>query len=340
MGAIATQIPNELHFHLVEKSSSIDALINRLYSSPSDLLKQHFKTFNQHLKNNQVRAGQIAFITPPDSQQCTQYDAEMSELAAYMDTQAAQMNEQEAEIISKRYELLGNIAQYGGVGYGAGLTYFAQYKKGIETVLSEIEQLYLNTYKQQKILNTAAFFSKRKILFMRLDNLLKSMAGNRLVGIAPGNIKQSLGLSSKSVVHQLNQAGGSAKSIPGFKANYNKVTTLGKTLKWGGYAGIGLNIGQGGLNIHEACTIGNEHGCGKTVAREVPGVAGSIGGGVLGGTIGYGLCNAVFGLPSGGTSLVWCAVVGGGSLGYGLSQGAGWLGRTSGQIAYETIYRD
>ena len=280
------------------------------------------------------------FITPPDSQQCTQYDTEMGELAAFMDSKLAHMSEQEAAIISKHYELLNNIAKYGGVGYGAGLTYFVQYKKGIETVLIEIEQLYLSTYKQQKALNTTTFFSKRKLLFTRLDNLLKPMAGSRLMGIAPGNIKQSLGLSSKSVVHQLNQAGGPAKSIPGFKANYSKITKLGTTLKWGGYAGIALNIGQGGLNIHEACTIGNEYGCGKTVAREVPGVAGSIVGGSLGASIGYGLCTVVFGLPSGGTSLVWCAVVVGGGVGYGLSQNIGSKGRLLGETVYETLYRD
>ena len=62
---------------------------------------------------------------------------------------------------------------------------------------------------------------------------------------------------------------------------------------------------------------------------------GSIAVGMAGGfALSYGLCNFVFGLPSGGTSLLWCTIVAGGAGG----AGGGWLGAKGGKSLGNVIY--
>jgi len=79
--------------------------------------------------------------------------------------------------------------------------------------------------------------------------------------------------------------------------------------------GIALNVGQSGIKIHEACTVGADLSCGKTTAGESGRLVGSILGGAGGSTLGVGagytVCNLLLGLPTGGTSLLWCGIVAG-----------------------------
>ena len=102
--------------------------------------------------------------------------------------------------------------------------------------------------------------------------------------------------------------------------------------------GIALDVGQSGLKIHEACTVGAEQSCGKTTAGEGGRLVGSLGGGVLGGIAGYGACNLVFGVPSAGTSLLWCGIVMGVAGSY---TGGKILGRElkdHSEVLYDTMY--
>ena len=56
-------------------------------------------------------------------------------------------------------------------------------------------------------------------------------------------------------------------------------------------------------------------------------------GGLAGGATGYGACSLALGVPTGGTSLLWCAIVGG--IG---SFGGGYAGSMGGPILGELIY--
>ncbi|MCW8934912.1 MAG: hypothetical protein OQK98_09320 [Gammaproteobacteria bacterium] len=44
----------------------------------------------------------------------------------------------------------------------------------------------------------------------------------------------------------------------GFSKNYDNAARLSKTLKRAGYVDIALDVGQSGVKIHEACTIGTD----------------------------------------------------------------------------------
>ncbi|MCF6338811.1 MAG: hypothetical protein L3J84_12820 [Gammaproteobacteria bacterium] len=107
--------------------------------------------------------------------------------------------------------------------------------------------------------------------------------------------------------------------------------------------GIALDVGQSGIKIHEACTIGAELSCGKTTAGEGGRIIGSVGGGAFGGAMGsalaYGACSLFFAIPSGGTSLFWCGIVGGLAGGYTGGKIGGAELKEKGEILYEIIYQ-
>ena len=173
---------------------------------------------------------------------------------------------------------------------------------------------------------------------MRLNAALDRMIGEKAMGldIDGARLRRSLGLSSKSIVTQWKKQPGAINGIPGFEKNYAKVGDYAKWLKAGGYVGIALDVGQSGLTIHEACTIGREQECARTKYRESGRVVGSVGGGALGGYLAaYGLCNMVLGLETAGTSLLWCAIVAGGTGGYFGSQAGGKVFGDAGEAVYE-----
>ena len=69
---------------------------------------------------------------------------------------------------------------------------------------------------------------------------------------------------------------------------------------------------------------------------------GKAGGAVLGGAGlgylgGYAVCSVVFGLPSGGTSLLWCGIVAGGAGGVIGGSGGGYAGGVAGELIYEVV---
>ncbi|MCF6255752.1 MAG: hypothetical protein L3K25_05540 [Gammaproteobacteria bacterium] len=342
MTASASAIPDEIYYHFAEKSQTVDTLINSLYTSPSALAVEHFKAINSHLKNGQVEAGQLIIVTPPNSQQCSRFEADLMDAAALVDQKLAELTEADRKIMADNYQLLSNIASAGSNGYGATLVYFGHHVSRIKHILQQIENVYVQTYNATGKLGSTDFFQFRKQLFMRLDSTLNSFIGSARMGytLDQARIKNSLGLNTKSILHQWKQQPGKVTSVPGFAKNYDEVAKLSGVLKGAGYVGIGLNVGQSGIKIHEACTIGADLSCGKTAAGEGGRLVGSIGGGAGSGAVaGYATCSLLLSLPSGGTSLLWCGIVAGIAGGYAGGEFFGDLGKHGGEALYEKIYQ-
>ncbi|KEQ19254.1 hypothetical protein GZ78_04510 [Endozoicomonas numazuensis] len=99
---------------------------------------------------------------------------------------------------------------------------------------------------------------------------------------------------------------------------------------------MALDVAGGAANIQKACTLKPDSDeCSKATIVEPAKVAGSISGGAAGGFVAaWGVCNLVFGLPSGGTSLLWCSVVAGAAGGYGGSKLFGSVGESAGNEIY------
>ena len=339
MASNASSIPSEMFYHFVKKNQSTDELIRTLYTSPSAETIAHFKAINSHLKNGQVKLGQMVVISPPNSQQCTRFEADLAEAAQLVDLKLATLSSQEKQILTERYQLLNNIASYGGAGYGASLTYFGHHMKSIEATLKLISELYVKTYNSKGDLYSRKFFEQRKTLFARLNMTLNTSVSHAGMGYSPDvtKMKNNLGLSSKSILYQWKTQTSPVVSVPGFEKNLNNVARLSNTLQRAGHIGIALDVGRSGLKIHEACTVGTDKECAKTSFKEGGRLVGSVGGGWGGGfAAAYGTCNLVFGLESFGTSLLWCSIVAGAIGGMVGGRYLGGGGEAIGEEIYNT----
>ena len=283
MTSTASAIPGEIFYHFAKKNQTIDELIRTLYIHPSVDTINHFKAINSHLVNGQVKLGQMVVITQPNSQQCTQFETDLAEAARLVDQKLAKLDAQEKEILAERYQLLNNVANYGGAGYGATLTYFSHHMKNIEGILKQISELYVKTYNKQGDLYSRKFFEQRKTLFARLDMTLKTAVGHAGMGYSKDytKMKNNLGLSTKSIMHQWKAQTGPVISVPGFEKNLDKAAYLTKGLRRAGHVGIALDVGRSGLKIHEACTVGTDKECAKTSFKEGGRLTGSVAGRIV-----------------------------------------------------------
>ncbi|NOX43615.1 MAG: hypothetical protein GXP19_07775 [Gammaproteobacteria bacterium] len=183
----------------------------------------------------------------------------------------------------------------------------------------------------------------RKNLFQKLDTVLKSMVGRARLGmdIDRGNLKRSLGLSTKSIVHHLKDHPVPIDQLPGFEKNHAKVRQYSKALKGLGYVALALDGVQSVAKVQQACTAGTEQECTKSKFSETGRFAGSVVGGGLGGYLAaYGACTVILALPSVGTSMLWCGIVVGG---IGGLVGADLLSdelKKRGELLYENGYRN
>lgn len=337
-----TSAPGKVFFHFVNKDQSVDELIRSLYSQPSKATIDHFKVINGHLKGNYARTGQMVVITPADSQQCSFWEAELAEAAVKVDEKLAMLSKEEARIMAENYQLLSNITSAGNAGLGATLVYFKSHVKNIEGILRQISDLYVKTYNGTGALNSQHFFNQRKMLFAKLDSTLNTFIGHARMGFTfdQNRIKNSLGLNTKSIVHQWKRQSTPVSTVPGFSRNFANVANLSRTLKGAGYAGIALDIGHSAIKIHEACTVGTEKECRKTSFSEGGRLSGSLVIGAGGGFLAtYGICNLMFGIETAGTSLLWCGIVVGAAGGYFGGKYGGDYMQSNAETLYETIYQ-
>ena len=336
-------IPDQAFFHVVTRAQPVDSLIASLYQNPDQTTKGHFLSVNQHLQAS-VLPGQVVVVTPPGQTVCTAFEYDLAEVVADIERMQVQLSPKEADFVAKNYEMINNLMAHSGTAIGVSTTFFQQHKKRLENLLKQLERLYVSTYNSGRKLNKQRFYQQRQAIFNQMNAVLRRMLGQKFSGtnLQVGNLKNSLGLSTKSILHQWNQVPGKVQTIPDFADNYARVGKYGKLLSRIGYGGVLLDIGQSGVLIHQACTTGREEEC--TRSKYVQGgrlggsLIGSYVGGALGGYMGYSTCNVIFFLPSGGTSLFWCGIVGAAAGGF---TGGSLLGRGAqegGSILYEAIY--
>ncbi|WP_407192053.1 hypothetical protein [Citrobacter freundii] len=155
-------------------------------------------------------------------------------------------------------------------------------------------------------------------------------------------IKDALGLSTKSIMHKWDQTG--VKDIEGYASYIEKSAKLVKIMKTTGYVGIGLDFASYTTNVYDACAKGRENECRKAAIIEYSKFGGkqtaSAFGGTAGGIIGRSTCMWVMGLLTsevGGTGIGLCLVVG---IGSGIAGGkiAEKLGENAGESLGKVIY--
>lgn len=333
-----TKIPDEALFFVADGYYSTNQLLRILYTNPSEQTRNHFLSVNSHLSAGRVNPGQMVIITPPNAHSCQQWEVIMQEAAMQVDAELAQLTEQERKSLARNYALLSNVTTYTSPMYGWANNYFKQRVKQVEQILQQIDRLYISTYQKNGHLHSNQFFSQRKALFLQLNQAINGMMGRELFGqsVPANRLKNQLGMSTSSILHQWKMQG-TVDGIKGFSSNYQKLTRAAKVFSRLGYVSIGLDIVGGVTNIQRACNLKPEsEACKRTTFSESGKVAGSIGGGLLGGTgAAYITCNLLFGAETLGSSLLWCSVVAGAVGGYAGSKAIGTVGEYAGEEVYK-----
>lgn len=333
--------PDSALYYLAESNQTLDQVVWKIYQHPNDRTIKHFKHVNSHIKNNRVLAGEMLIITPYNASTCQPWEHVLAERANAHNQQIALLNIQERKLLAEYYNLIQLAASNTGAMYGWTTNYFMQRKRHVEKHLKKVQALYTHTLQQYGELHKSpSFFSRRQQLFLQLDNGLRGMLRKQLFGSQSQylKVKTQLGLNTKAITGQW-KAGG-ADNIKAFTQQTQRMIKVTKQIKTVGYAAIALDIGQGVATIHQACTVqpgqfsvDNAH-CEQTSFEQTGRVAGSIWLGSTGGALAYGACNLVFGVPSAGTSLLWCGIVAGGIGGYVGSQAGGHFGTQAGSFLY------
>lgn len=323
---------NDKAIHIVEKSMAIDELIMIMYNSPDQIVYDHFKMVNSHLKNNMVQVGQIVLLSPANSKECTVEEAEFLNIAESVDRTLLKLDSSERQVLAKQYDLLSNVAIYNGLLLGVSHTAWNAHTSQVKSILKDLERAYVNSFNSTGNLNNQSFFTRRKVYFQRLDNALSRFGQPAMGGrLLSGDIRSNLGLSSKSIVHQWSKQPGNVTNIPNFATNYETVAKMSRNLKRVGYVGIALTGVDAVVNIQKACTVSDATTCSKAKYTQIGKATGSIGGGYFGGALAYAGCNILFGVESFGTSLFWCTIVAGSASGYVGGNVLGSLGESAGE---------
>ncbi|MCA2134078.1 hypothetical protein ACXZAQ_15045 [Citrobacter portucalensis] len=219
------------------------------------------------------------------------------------------------------------------------------YYEEINKILNEIQELYKKTYNQNSgRISGEEFFGQRERLFKKLDGILNKFSKEQLNLKQYEQIKDALGLSTKSIMHKWDQTG--VKDIEGYASYIEKSAKLLKVMRTTGYVGIGLDFASYTTNVYEACAKGRENECRKATIIEYSKFGGkqtvSAFGGTAGGVIGRSACMWVMGLLTsevGGTGAGLCLVVG---IGSGIAGGkiAEKLGENAGESLGKVIYNE
>ncbi|HCD7968413.1 TPA: hypothetical protein ND641_002113 [Citrobacter amalonaticus] len=213
-----------------------------------------------------------------------------------------------SDALGQSGDILGYIKDAGG-----------GYYEEINKILNEIQELYKKTYSQNSgRISGEEFFGQRERLFKKLDGILNKFSKEQLNLKQYEQIKQALGLSTKSIMHKWDQTG--VKDIEGYASYIEKSAKLMKIMRTTGFIGIGLDFASYTTTVYDACAKGRESECRKAAITEYSKFGGkqtaSVAGGTVGGIMGRAACTWVLGLitsESGGIGAGLCLVTGIGS---------------------------
>lgn len=149
--------------------------------------------------------------------------------------------------------------------------------------------------------------------------------------------KRALKISTKSQILHWKRHG-TADGVRGFKGHFNNIAAVSRFFKRGGYVTIAIDGVLTTDTIVEACQTENQRHCHRTMAVEGASYGGRVAGGLGGGAAAYGACNVAFGIPSVGTSLLWCGLVAGAAGGAIGGYVGDWALRSSAASIFEATY--
>ncbi|MDY7532131.1 PAAR domain-containing protein [Pseudomonas sp. Bout1] len=298
-------------FYVAPQIMSRQALEALLFPERDLTVLSKFWALNPDL--NDVKAGSMIVLSDPKNTSCTYQEAQLMAAAQQVKASLDGLTPEEADF---RFRYGAEIASY--IGSTSAATWLGVSAVVMETHLSNLrdtlqgmERLHQESYRQHGHLKSPQFFADRKRLMAQLNtHLLNStrLRGQTSLGDHP-KLKTALGISSRSLVHHWDKAGGPGQ-IPG-------------------YIAIGISGVSSLLAIQEVCSGDSGAACEKIKFTEggkfgLSTLGGAAGGGI-GKLAGMPICLAL-GFSTGIGGIVCVATL--------VGTGA-WVGTTLGEVGGE-----
>ena len=282
--------------------------------------RDHFDVLNQHLSHGLVRPGELVIVPEAPGAHCTIEEAWLMRHAEEISRRLNQDMPLDGTG-NKNYDLAQSILGYGSIGIGSATSAWSRHLKEVAHTLEDIEQLHRRL--KDGGLDRETFIRQRQQMFGVLDSQLQGAArfGSGLRGNQP--LKGTLGISTKSYLHQ--------GEIAGYAQRVRAITQMSQRLKQGTYLGMALDVGVAGLEIKEACVAGREAQCRRAkyveTGRLVGGVFGAAVVGKRAANIARSACRVALGVSLKGNGELACGVIGGA---VGGAAGGSFLGELGG----------
>ncbi|MDU9392164.1 PAAR domain-containing protein [Pseudomonas sp. zfem002] len=335
--------PAEPGFYIVPKSISRQQLVAELFGdAPSPEVMRKFNGLNGSLGDGIVKAGQMVVLADPRNYMCIREEAHLMAAAEEVSVALADLEPDDADFMVKyRGEIaavLGETSTWAGVTAAV----LEKHMKDITNILIEYQELHQDTYRTHGHFKSREFLEKRRQILAKLDTVLfKStrIRGFTSLGDHP-KLRKSLNVSTKSLVHHWNKAGGPGQ-IPGYSKYVKSMEKATAYMKTGGYIAIGIGGVSSALLIKEACKTGTNEECTRIALTEGNKFTFSALGGLAAGHAASSLklCLGRGQKPSiAGYAVCTVTVVGGSSwLG---AYGGGHLGNVIGESIHDHFLRD
>jgi uncharacterized Zn-binding protein involved in type VI secretion len=327
--------PQEPGFYVVPKSMSRQALVATLFPQPDPAVMHKFNALN--LGVGEVKAGSMIVLSDPNNSSCTYQEALLMEAAAKANDALKPLSADEADFMMQHHDEIEAFLAHGSTAIGVGETIFAKHLENVKTVLREIEELHQRSFHRDGHLRSQQFFAERKRLLSVLDSNLNALT-RKSVGLSDHpNLKHTLGISNKSLVHKWTMAG-AAGQIPGYATHIDGVTKAAKVVKYGGWVGTAVGGGASYMKVQDVCSAGNTQACERVKFTEAGRFIGGIGGGAAATAMispaAGSLCLAI-GVPTAWIGTVVCGIVVVGAASYVGSTIVANSGEAIGELIYE-----
>ncbi|WP_460123756.1 hypothetical protein [Pseudomonas sp. S2_C03] len=205
--------------------------------------------------------------------------------------------------------------------------------------MNNLGNLHHRSFQTHGDLRSPEFFAERQRPLKMLGNSL-----NGLTKISTGfpdhpNLKNALGISTKSLVHQWAKAG-VAGQIPGYATHLEGVAKASRYVQYGGWIGTAVGGGASYMKVQDVCSAGKTEACERVKFTETGGFIGGVVGGAAaaGSNISIAVSGTIFvglGVPTGGVAMVLCGLMLVAATSYGASTVLGAAGKKTGDIIYK-----
>lgn len=305
-GQAVDALPGTLEpgFYVVPRRMSFPQVLLQLAEHaatlPISLLQRLNPTFEQGFK-----AGEIFVMGDPDNEHAWgREERELMAAAQHARCALKVLDFAEADFMMQHQADIAGLLGNASLSMGVGRDKLDQGLERVIHTLMRIEQLHINY--------SPAFFAERRQLLQQLDDQLKAAFLNKQLNLGRyERLKNRLNISTRCLVHHWSKAGGPGQ-IAGYATHLDKVARLGKYLKEGGHAAIGLGGTSSCMNIQKVCRAGETQVCKKIRMTEAVSFAGSLGLSALvstGAGLAAGTLCAAFAVGAGGISVPVCGIL-------------------------------